>query len=125
MAAGLPAGTPFDRRINGGVVDVSAHNGFVETYLRFGIPGFLALTFAGLFLWLRRRLVAQGAGIPEAAVLLLLLSQFVFSIGYSLDAVQGVIAGILVSGLAFAPSWERAKGTPPLTLSRPVRLGHP
>jgi len=103
LATGTASGTPLDRRIDGRVVDVSAHSELVETYLRFGIPGVVGLALLGLLLWRRRARIGEGVGLPAAAVGLLLLTQLTFGLAYSLDAVQGVIAGILVGGLAVAP----------------------
>ena len=53
----------------------------------------------GLLLWFRRREVATPTGLTGLAVSLLLLTQLVFTVAYSLDVLQGVIAGVLVSGL--------------------------
>lgn len=109
LLAGGPSGESLDRRIDGQVVDVSAHNGFVETYVRFGLPGAIALALLGVGLWLRRRQVAEGTGLPRQAVALLLLSQLVFSLAYSLDVVQGVIVGVFLAGLAAEPRLRSAR----------------
>jgi hypothetical protein len=103
LAVGDPAGGgSFDRVIGGHPVNVSAHNDFIDAYIRFGLPGVLVLCWLGLLLWFRRVDVAAGTGLTAQAVGLLLLTQLVFSIAYPLDVIQGLIAGIFVSGLVAA-----------------------
>lgn len=99
LAAGNPSGNDLGRLINGNIVYESPHNGFVDAYLRFGLPGVFILSWLGLLLWFRRSSVSDGTGLTAQGVGLLLLTQLVFSIAYSLDLVQGLIAGALVSGL--------------------------
>ena len=48
----------------------------------------------------RRSRVGPETGITEQAVVLLLLSQLFFGLAWSLDLVQGLILGVLVSGTA-------------------------
>ena len=112
LATGQPAGAGFARVIDGRLVDVSPHNGFVDAYIRFGLPGVLCLLWLGLLLWFRRSDVGPATGLTAEAVGLLVLTQLVFSIAYSLDPIQGMIAGILVAGVATATA--RAPAVPPL-----------
>ena len=51
-------------------------------------------------IWSRRSRAGPETGITEQAVVLLLLSQLVFGLAWSLDLVQGLILGVLVSGTA-------------------------
>jgi O-antigen ligase len=102
VVGGGPSGASFERRVDGRVVDVSAHNALLEVFLRMGILGAAALALLGLVLWLGRAQVADATGLPQAGVTLLLLTQFLFSAAYSLDAVQGIVTGVFVSGLAAA-----------------------
>jgi hypothetical protein len=104
LAVGQPAGGSFKRLIDGQVVDVSPHDGFVDAYIRFGLPGLLCLLWLGLLLWFRRFDIAAATQITPQAIGLLILTQLVFSIAYQLDTIQGLIAGILVSGLVVAPA---------------------
>lgn len=99
LASGEPAGANHFQLINGRATDVSAHNGFVETYLRFGLPGLLVVTWLGLLIWLHRQEIASRTELTAQAVGLLLVTQIVFSVAYSLDLIQGVILGVFVSGL--------------------------
>jgi hypothetical protein len=110
LAAGNPSGNELGRVLNGTVVDVSPHNGFVDAFLRFGLPGVLIFSALGLLLWFRRSGVAARVGLTGQAVGLLLLTQLVFSMTYSLDLIQGAIAGILVSGLVSARPVRRRVG---------------
>jgi hypothetical protein len=100
LASGRPAGASFERVIGQQVVDQSPHDGFVDAYLRFGIPGVAVICLLGFLLWRRRSAVAAAIGLPAEAVGLLLLTQLVFSVAYTLDSIQGLILGILVSALA-------------------------
>ena len=104
LATGQAAGGSFDRLINGQVVNVSPHDGFVDAYIRFGLPGLLCVLWLGWLLWSRRTEVAARTGLTDHAVGLLILSQLVFSVAYGLDAIQGMIAGILVAGLSTVPA---------------------
>jgi len=122
VAVGVPSGASFDRRLAGQEVDVSAHDGFLEAYLRFGLPGVVTLVALGLTLWRGRRRIGAAVGISGAAVALLLLTQLAFSIAYSLGAVQGVIDGVLISGLATAPARARV-GARPVPLAPRVAAG--
>lgn len=81
-----------------------AHNGFVESYARFGLPGVLVYCWLGLLLWFQRARIATTTGVTTSAVGLLIITLFVFSLTYRLDAVQGLIVGILVSGLVATPA---------------------
>lgn len=122
LVVGEGSGASMDRVLNGHTVAVSAHNGFVEAYLGFGIPGVLAVVWLGLMLWFRRRGVAVGIGLTAHAVGLLLLTQLAFSITYQLDAVQGIITGVLVSGLTVSNPARRSVALWPAssTLGRAV-----
>jgi hypothetical protein len=100
LAGGMPAGGGFKRTIAQQVVDLSPHDGFVDAYLRFGLPGVAVIVLLGFLLWRRRSSVGPASGLPAEAVGLLLLTQLTFSVAYTLDTIQGLIAGILVSGLA-------------------------
>jgi O-antigen ligase len=118
LVYGAPAGASWPRLINGQVVTASPHDGFVDAYLRFGLPGLSVLCALGLLLWRRRTAIAAGTGLTADAIGLLLLTQLVFSIAYTLDPVQGIIDGLLVSGLAAA----RTVQAPVLRQSRPTGL---
>jgi len=100
LAGGGPSGQSLQRSIGEQVVDQSPHDGFVDAYLRFGIPGVAVVCLLGFLLWRRRSSVGPASGLPAEAVGLLLLTQLTFSVAYTLDSIQGLIGGILVSGLA-------------------------
>jgi hypothetical protein len=98
---GAPSGADWSRIVNGISVDLSPHDGFVDAYLRFGVPGVVVISVLGFLLWRKRDTIgANVGGLPAEVVGLLVLTQAVFSVAYTLDCVQGLIAGILVSGLA-------------------------
>jgi hypothetical protein len=109
LVFGGPAGEDWSRTISGVVVNVSAHNEFIEAYLRFGLPGAVILGLIGLLVWFRRADVGPACGLTVQAVGLLLLTQLVFGMAFGLDAAQGVIGGVFVSGLAASvPDRSRA-----------------
>jgi hypothetical protein len=99
VATGGPSGASWAREIGGQIVDRSAHNGFVDLYLRVGVPGVVVLVLLGLSLWWVRDTLAIRSGLPGTAVALILLTQLVFSAAYSLDLIQGVVGGVLVAGV--------------------------
>lgn len=121
---GGPAGEDLTRFINGTEVTVSPHNGFIDAFLRFGLPGVGILLLLGLMVWRGRNRVARSVAVAQPVVGLLLLTQLTFSIAYSLDAVQGLIAGVLVSGLA-AEAGARAPSHAPPSLVPPSRYAVP
>jgi|GEM_PF-3818971 len=65
--------------------------------------------------------IGEAVGLAGTAVALLLLTQLVFSVAYSLDVMQGVIGGVLLSGLAPAP--EPAGSRAASTALEPVAAG--
>jgi len=100
LLIGGPSGASWAREIGGQIVDRSAHNGFVDAYLRIGLPGVVLLAALGLILWRSRDLIAIRSGLPGAVVALILLTQLAFSVTFSLDLIQGIIVGVFAAGLA-------------------------
>ena len=112
LAVGRPSGHTFDRELNGSVADISPHNEAIDAYIRFGLGGVLVLFWLGWAIWSRRSRAGPETGITEQAVVLLLLGQLVFGLAWSLDLVQGLILGVLVSGtaaMARTPQQDSAK----------------
>jgi hypothetical protein len=107
---GTPAGASWARRVGFGVTSVSPHDLYIEQFLRSGLPGVVVLVALGLVLWNRRSEFASRVGLTATCVGLLLLAQFVFTITYSLDAVQGLIIGIFIAALS--QNGHRVAGTP-------------
>ena len=103
IALGEPAGTSWVRVIFGERTDVSAHSSFVEAFLRFGVVGVALLLLLLLLLFRRRTDIARLTGLTSTAVLLLLVTQALFAVTYTLSAIEGAILGIFISSLA----WER------------------
>ncbi len=102
VVIGEPAGTSWARQIFGETTDVSAHSSFVESFLRFGVGGIALLVLLVFFIFRSRLRIARLTGLTPIAVTLLLLTQVLFAITYTLSAVDGMILGIFVSALA----WE-------------------
>lgn len=100
LVSGGPSGAAWNRVLNGRIVDASPHNNAVDAYLRFGLPGVAVLILLAFLLWHSRSRLASAAGIPGAVVVLLLATQVVFSVAYTLDSMQGLILGFLVAALA-------------------------
>ena len=102
LLIGEPAGLSWSRVIFGESTDVAAHSSFVEAFLRFGVAGTAGLIVLLFTLYWRRADIGRHTGLTANAVTLLLLSQGLFAVTYTLPVVQGVIVGIFVSSLA----WE-------------------
>jgi hypothetical protein len=88
-AIGKPIGTPSTRFMLGQVVDVGFHNHYVATVMQAGLLGLAAW----LFLW---GLAWRGSRMhPWAAMLV--LSQLVYGVPYSLEGIQGLILALALS----------------------------
>ena len=123
IVTGGPAGADQSRLVQGQIIDVSAHNGFVDAYVRFGLPGTLFLLALGVLIWRRRAEIATRGGLPASAVGLLILTQAVFAIAYSLDAVQGLMLGVFISAMSPAAAREPAERTPSTVCSPDYAFG--
>lgn len=121
LVFGQAAGGSFTRVVDGEEVNVSAHNELVDGYVRFGFLAVLCLVGLAILLWLHRSEVAQRTGVSEHVVVLLILTQVVFSLAYGLDVIQGILAGILLGGVSTAPG--RVPIARRLRPGRGVRLG--
>jgi hypothetical protein len=111
---GVPAGTSFERTVFGTQTAVQAHSMYVETILRFGIPGLVLLVAAWAVVFRRARLVVTDF-LPTAGLYALVLTQAVFSVAYSLDIVDGLVLGSLLAGVAAQTAPQRV----------PLRIGAP
>jgi hypothetical protein len=111
---GVPAGTSFERTVFGTQTAVQAHSMYVETILRFGIPGLILLVAAWASVVRRARLVRTDS-LPTAGLYALVLTQAVFSVAYSLSIVEGVILGALLAALEVQTAPQRV----------PLRAGSP
>jgi hypothetical protein len=106
---GGPSGEDWSRTLNGVVVNASAHNEFVEAYLRFGLPGTVVVCAIGALIWFRREEVGPGCDLPAYAVALVLLTQLLYGMTFELDVSQGLIAGVFISGALLGTARMRAK----------------
>ncbi len=100
IAIGNPAGEGFERVDRGVTISFSAHNEFVDAFVRFGLPGVIVIVALLILAFVRRRQAGAALGISPLAVALLLLTQLVFCFSYSLDVVQGLLLGALVAPFA-------------------------
>ncbi|WP_338898238.1 O-antigen ligase family protein [Streptomyces sp. TG1A-60] len=90
---GLPFGSGYDRVINGALVAVSPHNYYLEVLMRLGLLGVAVLLLVYATAWR-----AAGADSEHRLVLrLLICSQLVYMITYSLTPEQAVILGLLAA----------------------------
>lgn len=97
---GEPSGETWSRSINGQVFTEAPHDDYVEAYLRFGLPGLAILLVLGWRLWRGRYKVDADTDEPGGTVVgLIIIAQAIFAVAYSLDLVQGLIAGLLVAGV--------------------------
>lgn len=103
---GAPFGTPWDRMVAGQLVDVSPHNFWLETYLRQGAVGFVAIAVAIALVvasFRAERVDRRGGLLPTGVLLVLLATQLTYSITYDFGVVQGMLLG-LVLGAMTAPA---------------------
>ena len=105
LLAGDPAGTGFERRIGDAVTEVSAHNYYVAVLNSFGIIGLAALVLG--YLEIIRRLTrlhrrARPEANDAAVLVVLVLGQLTYFLGYGTSIEQGVF-----TGLAGALAWSR------------------
>ncbi|MBC9726981.1 O-antigen ligase family protein [Streptomyces sp. TRM68367] len=90
---GLPFGSGYDRVINGAFITVSPHNYYLEVLLRLGLLGVVVLLLVYATAWR-----AAGADSEHRLLLrLLICSQLVYMITYSLPPEQAVILGLLTA----------------------------
>ncbi|GGT30182.1 hypothetical protein GCM10010271_37780 [Streptomyces kurssanovii] len=90
---GLPFGSGYDRVLNGVLVAVSPHNYYLEVLLRLGLIGVAVLLLVYATAWR-----AAGADSENKLMLrLLICSQLVYMITYSLTPEQAVTLGLLAA----------------------------
>jgi hypothetical protein len=123
VATGGPAGASWARQIAGSAVELSPHNAYVEAFLRFGLPGLVIFLGLWVVVWKGRASIPRHVGMTSTAIVLLLTSQALFGIAYSLGEVQGLIFGIFISGLTLAHD-EMTPGFARLSL-RSAAVPHP
>lgn len=113
---GTPSGADRSRVLNGQIVDVAPHNGSLDLYLRAGLVGLIVAGWMIVLLWLRRKPLAANIGLSSQAIALLLITQLIYSMAYSPDVLQGLIVGMLLSGLVV--------GGPHAERGSPARAAH-
>jgi hypothetical protein len=102
LALGFPFGTGYRRIIQGVVVTASPHSFYVDTLLRLGVIGVVALSFVYWNVWRYRHQAAAALGISALTVVLLLVGLLVFSLTYQ----PGFLSASIVAGLLV---WERQR----------------
>lgn len=96
---GEPFGSGFARTVEGSTVDAHPHNFYIETMIRAGLGGLLALLALTVGL-LRRlwRLPAQGAGLLDPSLLPALLAmQMIWYLTWVPGLEQGIVTGIAIA----------------------------
>jgi hypothetical protein len=97
---GKPFGSPSTRFMLGSIVDVGFHNHYVATVVNTGLLGLAAW----LVLW---GLAWRGAQMYPWAIMLV-LSQLVYGVPYSIEGIQGLILALALSpGLGSSPGEMR------------------
>lgn len=96
-----PFGVGLIRKVDGYKVNYSAHNYYVDTFLRTGIVGLAALLVGyALLVWrIRRVRSGEPATLSHWRIILtsILVSQLVYFFGYGASYEQGVLLGISLS----------------------------
>jgi hypothetical protein len=100
VAIGQPFGGSWERRIYGGVENVSPHSFYVEPYLRIGLVGLAVLLLVYGHALRGTLLVARGPQAYERAILsptalhIVISVQLLYFITYTPDAAQGLLLGL-------------------------------
>lgn len=122
---GRPFGASFERAVGEGRIVVSnPHSFYVETLLRLGIVGVVALA------WMVVRLLRAFLVVPTShdtvlnkqALLVLLTAQMVWWITWDPGPEQGILVGLAVgaaSGMSSPSAMRRAKARTPVPRQRP------
>jgi len=101
---GRPFGSGFERRVEGSEVLSHPHNFYIETMLRSGIVGLLALLAltAGLLraLWRVRRANGAGGLFGPDVLPALVAMQFVWFITWVPGSEQGIVTGLAIAVVA-------------------------
>jgi hypothetical protein len=105
---GEPAGTSWARSVFGEQTNVAAHSSYVEAFLRLGIGGAVAFVLLLILLARSRATIGRVTGLTATGVTLLLITQALFAVTYTLSIVEGLILGIFVSALASEPVPQEA-----------------
>ena len=63
VLTGNPSGVGFERVVDAAAIDASAHNLYIDAYVRFGVIGVLLVASLWILLAVRSRLVAAGSGL--------------------------------------------------------------
>ena len=109
IALGLPAGTSYEREIDGQILHQSPHSVYVDALLSFGILGPLVVAWVGILIIRRRRSASTVLEISAAAVVLIVVGEFVFGITTMLGPMQGLLTGMLLQA-AFLLGGDDASG---------------
>lgn len=119
LLVGQPFGSGFARRTGGALVVSHPHNFYIETLLRTGAAGFVALAAltAGLLRALWRTPPGGGGLLAPGVFPALLTMQLVWFITWVPGWEQGI-----VTGLALSLAAARVRGRPPFP--QPVPAGH-
>ncbi len=115
LLVGLPFGSGWTRWVNGGYVEVSPHNFYLEAYLRVGVVGLVLLLLAGALVVRARLSQPDHGGLFNGEVLLVLVaSQAVYWITYAPDLTQSLVLGLAVASAG--PATRAARRPRPLAV---------
>ncbi|MDT0353774.1 O-antigen ligase family protein [Pseudonocardia charpentierae] len=130
---GEPFGSSFAREINGIEVTTNPHDFYIQTMMRAGVPGLIALLVltvgVGRVLW---RTPAPAAGLLDAGMMPALLAmQVVWYLTWIPGSEQGVVTGLALAMAAMPLADRRSDPTlaperaGPGTLPAPEPIGRP
>ena len=108
---GRPFGSGFDRVIRGFEVAVSPHSQYVETYLRFGVVGCVALVLLLVAAWRSAGVAAAAFGVSPQVVRAVLLFVAAYGVTYRWDPFQLAVLGTVL-GVAALPRTAPANPGP-------------
>ena len=126
-AVGQPFGSGFDRRVEGSETTSHPHNFYIETMIRTGVAGLLAILAltAGLLraLW---RTPSRDTGLLGPGVLPALLAmQIVWFLTWVPGSEQGIVTGLAIAVAAAEASRRlRPRPAPPTARREPLPTGN-
>jgi O-antigen ligase len=92
VLVGKPFGSGFRRTIAGQVVDVSPHDHYLETFLRFGMAGVVASILLLVLAWRGAAALTPASG----ALGSILTAIIVFGITYRWSPVEAILLGTIL-----------------------------
>lgn len=108
--AGSAAGQGWQRIVNGTLVDLAPHSGYLESYLRFGVFGLLVVAaIAWLSLKGARR---NDQALPASTLTALVIAQLMYGFTYQFAMIAGLMLGMVARGALETVPFPQTEAVP-------------